>query len=129
MRHVSQKILGEKICNCSLPASLPPSLCATIIALILGFVESFSFPRKIIATGHVEVDVNQRDLSSESHRQLGLKIKQYFTRLGINSSTVQIEYSEDSGREEGCKLECPPSETTGIKLPQCDLDSCCIKKK
>ena len=92
-------------------------------------MENFNFKRRIIVTGHVEAEVDQGVLSSDSHRQLGRNIKQYFHRLGIHSATVQIEYCQDSGKEEGCKLECPPSEVTGTKMPQCDLHSCCIKNK
>ena len=43
--------------------------------------------------------MDQGVLSSDSHRQLGRNIKQYFHRLGIHSATVQIEYCKDSGKE------------------------------
>ena len=87
--------------------------------------KSFSYKRRIIATGHVEAEAG--GLSTASHRVLGRDIKQYFHRLGIHSSTVQIEYSKDT--EEGCRLECPPSEVTGIRMPQCNLHTCCLKNK
>ena len=88
------------------------------------------FFRRIIATGHVEVQpVEKGVISSENHRLVGAQIKEYLHNIGIHSSTVQIEYFQpDNIRGAGCELECPPSEVTGLKDPQCSLYSCCQKE-
>ena len=84
--------------------------------------------RRIIATGHVEVQsVEKGVISSENHRLVGAQIKDYLHNLGIHSSTVQIEYFQPDSRGGGCELECPPSEVTGLKDPHCSLYSCCQK--
>ena len=78
--------------------------------------------RRIIATGHVEVEPLEKGvLSSEYHHLVGEQIKAFLHNIGIHSSTVQIEYS-DRGV---CSLECPPSEVTGLKDPDCSLHTCC----
>ena len=78
--------------------------------------------RRIIATGHVEVEPLEKGvLSSEYHHLVGEQIKGFLHNIGIHSSTVQIEYS-DRGV---CSLECPPSEVTGLKDPDCSLHTCC----
>ena len=90
--------------------------------------------RRIIATGHVEVQPTEKGVvSSENHRLVGAQIKEYLHNIGIHSSTVQIEYfQQDTTRGDtrggGCELECPPSEVTGLKDPQCSLYSCCQKE-
>ena len=67
-------------------------------------------------------------ISSENHRLVGAQIKEYLHNIGIHSSTVQIEYSQADRRGGGCVMECPPSEVTGLKDPQCSLYSCCQKE-
>ena len=66
-------------------------------------------------------------ISSENHRLVGAQIKEYLHNIGIHSSTVQIEYFQPDHRG-GCELECPPSEVTGLKDPQCSLYRCCQKE-
>ena len=85
--------------------------------------------RRIIATGHVEVQPTEKGVvSSENHRLVGAQIKEYLHNIGIHSSTVQIEYFQQDLRGGGCGLECPPSEVTGLRDPQCSLYSCCQKE-
>ena len=67
-------------------------------------------------------------ISSENHRLVGAQIKEYLHNIGIHSSTVQIEYFQPDRGVGGCELECPPSEVTGLKDPQCSLYSCCQKE-
>ena len=50
--------------------------------------------RRIIVTGHVEVEPTDKGfLSHEYHFLIGKQIKDYFHDLGIHSTTIQIEYS------------------------------------
>ena len=84
---------------------------------------NYLYSRRIIATGHVEVEPLEKGVvSSVYHREVGEQIKEYLHNIGIHSTTVQIEYTSEQGR---CELECPPSEDTGLKDPRCSLHSCC----
>jgi len=83
---------------------------------------------RVVASCHLELQEPDKGVEPVKHNMMVAKqVKEFFHKEGIHSTTIQLEYSPESGL---CQFECPTTdlESQGGKSADCIESSCCRER-